>query len=86
MDNSSDTVLKKRVAPRLKIICCSICTAAMLFYYVIKTTLADAESREEQNGSKHKFVGGKAVMIWLHLRQGAAKPRKRNENERFKLC
>ena len=45
----------------------------MLFYYVIKTTLADAESHEEQNGSKHKFVGGTAIMIWVHLRQGAAK-------------
>ena len=63
MDNSSDTVLTKRVAPRLKIICYFDPYGSHLFYYIIKTTPSDAESREEQDDSKHKFVGGTAAKI-----------------------
>ena len=51
----------------------SIHMAASFFYYVIKTTLSDAESREEQDGNKHKFVGGTTAKIWPNLRQGVAK-------------
>ena len=70
MDNSSDTVLTKIV---LKSFAVSIRTAAIFFYYVIKATLSDAESREEQDGSKRKFVGGTTAKIRPNLQQGVAK-------------
>ena len=34
----------------------SVCPAAIFIYHVIKNTPSDAESREEQDDSKHKFV------------------------------
>ena len=73
MDNSSNTVLTKKVAPRLKIICRFNPYGSHLFYYVIKITPSDAESHEKQDGSKHKFVGGTTAKIWSNLRQGVAK-------------
>ena len=33
-------------------------------YYVIKITPSDAESREEQDDGKHKFVGGTTAKLW----------------------
>ena len=86
MDNSSDTVLTKRVAPCLEIICCFNQYGSHLFYYIIKNAPSDAESREEQDGSKHKFLGRMTAKIWPNLQQGVAKNAKRNENERFKPC
>ena len=67
--------LQKRVAPCLKIICRFdlIRTAAIFFYYVIKIIPSDAESCEEQDGSKHKFVGGMTAKLWPNLQQGVAK-------------
>ena len=70
MDNSSDTVLTKIV---LKLFAVSIHTAAIFFYYIIKATPSDAESREEQDGSKRQFVGGMMAKIRPNLRQGVAK-------------
>ena len=51
----------------------SICTVAIFFYYIIKNAPSDAESREEQDGSKHKFLGRMTAKIWPNLRQGVAK-------------
>ena len=67
MDNSSDTVLTKKFAPRLEIICCFDPYGSHLFYYIIKTISSDAESYEEQDGSKHKLVGGMTAKIWPDL-------------------
>ena len=54
MDNSSDTVLtKKELLLVLKSFAVLIRTATIFFYYVIQITPSDAESREEQDGSKH---------------------------------
>ena len=64
MDNSSDTVLTKRVALRLEIICCFGPSAAIFIYYIIKNTPSDAESREEQGDGKHKFVRGTTAKLW----------------------
>ena len=74
MDNSSNTVLTKKelllVSKSFEVL---ICTAAIFFYCVIKTIPSDVESREKQDGSKHKFVGGTIAKIWPDLRQGVAK-------------
>ena len=43
MDNSSDTVLKKRDAPHLEIICRFDPYGSHLFYYKIQITPSDAE-------------------------------------------
>ena len=51
----------------------SIHTAAIFFYYVIKTIPSDVESREEQVDSKHKFVGKMTAKVWPKLRQGIAR-------------
>ena len=72
-DNSSNAVLTKRVAFYLEIICRFDPYGSHLFHYVIKTTPSDAESREKQDGSKHKFVGGTMAKIWPDLQQGVAK-------------
>ena len=73
MDNSSDTVLTKKLLFVSKSYAVLICTAAIFFRYIIKTTSSDAESHEEQDGSKHKFVGGTMAKIWPDLQQGVAK-------------
>ena len=39
----------------------------------MKTTPSDAESREEQDGSKQKFVEETTAKLWPDLRQGATK-------------
>ena len=51
MDNSSDTVLTKRVAHRLEIICRFGPSGRHLHLLHNKNTSADAESREEQEKS-----------------------------------
>ena len=38
-----------------------------------KNTPSDVESREEQDGSKHKVVGGTTAKLWPHLHQGVMK-------------
>ena len=55
MDNSSDAVLIKQGRCSSEIVCCSL--AAIFYGCVIKTISSDAESREEQDGGKHLFVG-----------------------------
>ena len=57
--------LQQKVAPRLKFI---HHFAAIFFYYIIKTTPSDAKSREEQDGSKQKFVGRMMAKLWPDLR------------------
>ena len=75
MDNSSNTYspYKKELLLVSKSFAVSIRTTAIFFYYIMKITSSDAESCEEQDGSKHKFVGGMAAKIWPNLRQGVAK-------------
>ena len=65
--------LQKRVAPRLEIICRFNPPAAIFFYYVIKTTPSDAESCEEQDGSKQKFLRGMMAELRPNVHQGVAK-------------
>ena len=77
MDNSSDTVLTKRVALCLEIICRFGWSGRHLFYYVIKNTPSDAESHEEQDGSKHKFVGGMVAKLWPYLHKDVVKNTKK---------
>ena len=67
MDNSSDTVLTKKSC---SLSCCFDLYDSYLFYCIIKTTPLDVESCEEQDGNKHKFVGGMTTKIWPNLRQG----------------
>ena len=57
MDNSSDTVLTKKFLYVLKSFAVSVRPAAIFIYYIIKNTPSNAESREEQDYGKHKFVG-----------------------------
>ena len=73
MDNSSNTVLTTKVVPHLKFICCFNLCSRHLIYYVIKTTPSDADSREEQDGSKQKLIGGTTANLWPTLRQGVTK-------------
>ena len=57
--------------------------AATIFsYYAIKTIPSNAKSREEQDHTKQKFVGGLTAKLWPIVRQGVAKTCKRNENVR----
>ena len=65
--------LQKTVAPHLKIICHFDPSCSHLSYYVIKTKPSDAESREEQDDSKQKFVGGMTAKFWPNFGQGVAK-------------
>ena len=70
IDNSSDTVLTKKS--------CSSSWNHLLFRSVQlpsllitnKNTPSDAESREEQNDGKHKFVGGTTAKLWLDFQKG----------------
>ena len=48
--------LQSRVATPLEFICRFDPSGSQLFYYIIKTTPSDAESCEEQDCSKQKFV------------------------------
>ena len=57
MDNSSDAVLIKRVAARLKLFSVWHALAAIFNDCILKTISSDAESREEQDGGKHLFLG-----------------------------
>ena len=61
MDNSSYTKELFLISKSFAVL---IGTAAIFFYYVIKTTPSNAESREDQDGSKHKFVGRMTAKIW----------------------
>ena len=72
MDNSSDTVLTKKNCSSSRNHLPFRSVQQPSFYYVIKITPSDAESREEQDGSKHKFAGGTMAKIWPNLRQGVA--------------
>ena len=65
--------LQQRVAPRLKFICHFDPSGSQLFYYIIKTTPSDAESREEQDGTKQKFLGRTMAKLWPDLCQGVTK-------------
>ena len=73
MDNSSDTVPTKKVALRLEIICRFGPSGCHFYLIRNKNTLSDAESREEQDGSKHKFVGGTTAKLWPDLDKGVVK-------------
>ena len=74
MDNSSNTVLTKRVAARLNIICCFNHSGSHLFVLHNKKSIqSDAESREEQDSSKQKFVGGTMAKLWPVFCQGVVK-------------
>ena len=75
--------LQQKVAPHLKFICRLDLSGSHLFNYVIKSMPPDAESHEEQDGSKQKFLGGMTAKLWPNLRQ---KIQKKNVNERFKPC
>ena len=67
MDNSSDTALTiKSCSSQIHSLFLS---GSHLFYCVIKTTPSDAESREEQDGSKQKFVGRTMAKLWPNLCQ-----------------
>ena len=46
---------------------------AIFIYYVIKTVPSDAKSREEQDGSKQKFLGEMTAKLWPDLYQGVTK-------------
>ena len=74
--------LQQRVAPHFEFICHFDPSSKHLFN-VIKTTPSDAESREEQDGSKQKFVGGMMSKLWPDLHQGVMKNTEENENERL---
>ena len=54
MDNSSNTVFTKKLLFTPAV---SIAAAAIFSYYVTNTIPSDAESCEEQDYSKQKFVG-----------------------------
>ena len=70
MDNSSDTILTKKLLFVLKSFAISVRLAAIFIYYVISNAPSDAESREEQDDSKHKFVGGTTAKLWPDFHKG----------------
>ena len=63
MDISCDTVLTKKLLLVTKSFAVSICPAAIFLSYVINSTPSDAESHEEQDGSKQKFVVGMTAKL-----------------------
>ena len=76
--------LQQRVAPLLEFTYLPFRSVWQpFFYYAIQPTPSDAESHEEQDGSKHKFVGEMVAKLWPDLCQGITK---NMENERFKPC
>ena len=71
MNNSSDTVLtKKQLLFVLKSFAVLVHPSAIFIYYVIKNTPSDAESHEEQDDGKHKFVGGRKAKLWPNFYKG----------------
>ena len=70
MDNSNDTVLTMKSCSLSRIYLPFQSIRKPSFCYVIKTTPSDAELREEQDGSKQKFVGGMMAKLWPDLCQG----------------
>ena len=70
MDNSSNTVLTKRVALCLKIICRFGPSGRHLYLLRNENTPSDAESREEQDDGKHKFVGETTAKLWPDFHKG----------------
>ena len=71
MYNSSDTLLtKKELLFVLKSFAVSVRPAAIFIYYVIQNIPSDAESPEEQDDSKHKFVGGTTAKLWSDFHKG----------------
>ena len=70
MDNSSDTVLTKKLFFVLKSFAVLVYPAAIFIYYAIKNTPSDAESREEHNDSKYKFVGETTAKLWPDFHKG----------------
>ena len=71
MDNSSDTVLaKKELLFILKSFAVSARPATIFNYYVIQNTPSDAESREEQDDGRHKFLGGTTAKLWPDFHKG----------------
>ena len=74
MDNSSDTVLTKKLLFVLKVRISHFGPSGRhLYYYMIKNTPSDAESHEEQDGNKRKFVGGPTAKLWPDLDKGVVK-------------
>ena len=65
--------LQKRVALRLEIICRFGPSDRHLYLLCNKNTPSDAESREEQDGRNHKFVGGTTAKLWPDLDKGVLK-------------
>ena len=51
----------------------------MFSHYIIKTLPSNAESHEDQDGSKQKLTGGKTAKLWPIFRQGAMKTWERND-------
>ena len=62
--------LQKELLFVLKSFAVSIRPAAIFIYYVIKNTPSDAESCEEQDDGKHKFVGGMTAKVWPNFHKG----------------
>ena len=54
----------------MKSLAVSVRPAAIFIYYVIKNTPSDAESHEEQDDSKHKFIGGTTAKLWPDFHKG----------------
>ena len=77
---------KKELLFVLKSFAVLVRPAAIFIYYVIQNTLSDAESREEQDDNKHKFVGGMMAKLWPDFHKGVVIKTEENENERFKPC
>ena len=62
--------LQKELLFVLKSFAILVHPAAIFIYNIIKNTSSDAESREEQDGGKHKFVGGTIAKLWPDLHKG----------------
>ena len=62
--------LQKELLFVLKSFAVSVRPAAIFINYVIKNTPSDAESREEQDDGKHKFVGGMTAKLWPDFHKG----------------
>ena len=80
MDNSSDTVLIKKMLLISKSFTVLIFSAAIVLYYIIETILFDAKSCEAQDDSKQNFLGGATAKLWPIFHLDVAKTQKRNEN------
>ena len=65
--------LQKNLLFVLKSFAVSVRLATIFIYYVIKNTPSDAESRDKQDGIKHKFVGGTMAELWPDLDKGVMK-------------